>query len=276
MALGRSNFTHRIIIALVIGYSFVVLPWQLIKAMDGTLTLMDQLINVGQILYVSLNQFIARQPVKDSLFFVAFISLAFWLLGLSAGYWLVRHDNLLTAIIPSGLATLLVQIYDNFRAYSSWWLAIYILLSLILLGHDYYRRSQKEWSKRRVFVGEDAWSNIFSSLFTIIAFIVLIAWSIPSSLSNWQAASVRWNEFTKPIRDRLSNAVTSLDSPYSNGGDNFYSDTLDIGRIAATGNTPIFTVKVLSGPEFSTRYYWRGRVYDLYDHGQWATPPPLI
>jgi transglutaminase-like putative cysteine protease len=273
MALGKSQFKRRLVIEFVIGYSAIVLPWQLVKIADKNLELRDRLISVGQILYAAFIQFITRQPVKDSFFFVAFISLVFWLLGLSAGYWLIRHNNLLAAVIPSALAALLIQIYDNYHNYSSWWLAVYILLSLLLLGRDYYRRSQDEWSKNRVVVSEDAWTNIFSSLLTVTAIIVIIAWSIPTSLSSWQSAAAQWNKFTQPIRDRLSNAVTSLDSPYSNGGENFYSDTLDIGRFAATGNTPMFTVKILLGPEFDTRYYWRGRVYDHYDNGLWVTAP---
>jgi len=273
LALGISRFQRRAVIWLVIGYTLVMLPWQLLKAMDQDLSIMDQLVSVNKILFVSLAQFIQRQPVKDSLFFVAFICLGFWMLGLSAGYWLTRHNNLLAAIVPAGVTTLLIQIYDNYQTYSSWWLAVYILLALLLLGRDYYRGNQAEWTRRRVFINEDAWPNIFSGLFATVASLVFIAWIIPTSLSSWQSASDRWNQFTKPLRDRLSNAVTSLDSPYANGGTNFYGDALALGRNAALGDSPVFTVKVLSSPEFSTRYYWRGRVYDFYSNGQWVSTP---
>jgi len=273
LALGISKFQRRAVIWLAIGYTLILLPWQLIKAMDQELPILDQLTSVNKILFVSFSQFIQRQPVKDSLFFVAFVCLGFWLLGLSAGYWLTRHNNLIVAIVPAGITILLVQIYDNFQAYSSWWLAVYILLALLLLGRDYYRRNQPEWTRRRVFINEDAWPNIFSGLFAIVASLVFIAWIIPTSLSSWQSAADRWNQLTKPIRDRLSNAVTSLDSPYANGGANFYGDALSLGRDAALGDSPVFTVKVLSSPEFSTRYYWRGRVYDIYSNGQWISSP---
>jgi len=273
LALGISRFQRRAVIWLAIGYTLVLLPWQMIKAMDQDLPSMDQLVSVGKILFISLAQFIQRQPVKDSLFFVAFISLGFWLLGLSAGYWLTRHNNFLAAILPAGITTLLIQIYDNYRPYSSWWLAVYILLALLLLGRNYYRRNQAEWTRRRVLINEDAWLNIFSGLFASMVSIVFIAWMIPTSLSSWQSASDRWNQFTKPLRERLSNAVSSLDSPYANGGTNFYGEVLALGRNAALGDAPVFTVKVLSSPEFSTRYYWRGRVYDSYSNGQWTSVP---
>ncbi len=273
LALGISRFQRHTVIWLAIGYTLVLLPWQMIKAMDQDLSIMDQLVSVNKILLVSLVQFIQHQPVKDSLFFVAFISLGFWLLGLSAGYWLTRHNNLPAAILPAGITTLLIQVYDDYQTYSSWWLAVYILLALLLLGRDYYRRNQTEWARRRVLVNEDAWPNIFSGLFATVASLVFIAWIIPTSLSSWQSASDRWNQLTKPLRERLSNAVSSLDSPYANGGINFYGDTLALGREAALGDSPVFMVKVLSLPEFSTRYYWRGRVYDVYSNGQWISSP---
>lgn len=273
LALGISRFQRRAVVWLAIGYTLVMLPWQMIKAMDQDLPIMDQLVSAGKILFVSLIQFTQRQPVQDSLFFVTFICLGFWILGLSAGYWLTRRNNFLAAIIPAGITILLIQIYDNYQAYSSGWLAVYILLTLLLLGRDYYRRSQSEWTRRRVFINEDAWPNIFNGLFAIVASIVFIAWIIPTSLSSWQSASDGWNQFTKPLRERLSNAVSSLDSPYANGGTNFYGAALALGRNAALGDSPVFTVKVLTSPEFSTRYYWRGRVYDVYSHGQWISAP---
>ncbi|MBI2758652.1 MAG: hypothetical protein HYX49_08220 [Chloroflexi bacterium] len=273
LALGISRFRRGAVIWLVIGYSLIVLPWQMIKTMDQKLSILNQLISVSKILFVSLVQFIQRQPVKDSLFFVAFISFGFWLLGLSAGYWLTRRNNLMAAILPAGVVTLFIQIYDNYQTYSSWWLAIYLAFALLLIGRDYYRHNQVEWTRQRVSTNEEAWPNIFSGLFVTVAGIVFIAWIIPTSLSGWQSASDGWNQFTRPLRDRLSNAVSSLDSPYANGGTNFYGEALPLGRNAALGDSPIFTVKVISEPQTKSRYYWRGRVYDVYSNGQWINTP---
>ena len=75
------------------------------------------------------------------------------------------------------------------------------------------------------------------------------------------------------FQNRLSNAVVSLQSPqspYSNGGTDFYSDSLTLGHNAAQGNQPVFSVNALSAPASLTPYYWRGRVYDFYSNGQWS------
>ncbi|MBI3738307.1 MAG: hypothetical protein HY258_04605, partial [Chloroflexi bacterium] len=266
LALGASQYKQRAVIWFVIDYTLAILPWQMTNAVAKDLPFADRFLNIGRVLLISFNQFIQRQPVKDSFFFVAFVSLVFWLAALAAGYWLIRHRNLLAVILPSGIGILIIQAYDNSQPHSSWWIAIYILLALLLLGRQYYLNNQKEWHDRRVFLSDESWPNIFGGLFVTAAAAVAIAWMIPTSLQSLQAATDAWSRFTKPIRERLSNAVSSLDAPYGSGGTNFYGDTLGLGRNAAVGDTQVFTVDVLEGSA-SSRYYWRGHVYDFYNDG---------
>jgi transglutaminase-like putative cysteine protease len=273
LALGTSRYVRRTVIWFVIDYTVVLLPWQMTGIVDARTPFWDRIVAVSGILFTALNQFLQRQPVKDPFFFVAFASLAIWIIGLAAGYWLMRHGNLLAAVVPAGVAVLLIQVYDNFDPRSSWWLAVFILLALLLLGREYYLKSRKEWLARRVRISEEAWSNIFSGLFMTTALAIVIAWMIPTSLSSLQAATDAWNNFTRPMRERLSNAVTSLDAPYGSGGSNFYGDTLALGHNAALGDSPVFTVRVLDTTNADRRYYWRGHVYDFYSNGQWISTP---
>ena len=89
-----------------------------------------------------------------------------------------------------------------------------MLIALLLLGREYYLHNRDNWTKRRVFINQEAWSNIFSGLFTTVALAVVIAWLIPTSLSSLQGATDAWTKFTKPLIDRLSNAVSSLKGAY--------------------------------------------------------------
>src|SRR5512141_3119323 len=79
LAFGASRFGRTAIFWLTLGYTLVVVPWQLSAASHLKL-LQDRLLEVGNILLISLGQFMQRQPVKASLFFVAFVALVFWLL----------------------------------------------------------------------------------------------------------------------------------------------------------------------------------------------------
>lgn len=273
LALGVSRFSRRILIWFVVDYTVVVLPWHMTGAADPQMYFWDQILEIANRLFISLGQFMQHQPVKDSFFFVACVSLGFWLVGLAAGYWLMRHHNLLVAILPAGIALLTVQIYDDFFPRRSWWLAVSVLLALLLLGREYYLRSHADWIKRRIVVNEEAWSDIFSGLLTTVVLSVILAWTIPTSLSSLQSAAETWNDFTQPIRDRLSNAVSSLKSSSSIPGAGSYTDTLALGTVAATADTTTFTVHVMSVLNVTPRYYWRGRVYDNYSNGQWTSSP---
>ena len=145
LALGASRFRRSAIIWLAIAYTIVILPWQLAGAALEKL-LLDRLEHVGGILLISLGQFSQRQPVKDPLFFVAFVCLVFWIMSMVAGYWAARHRNILVGMLPSGIIIILIQIYANYQPHSSWWLAVYILVALLLIGRVYYLQSEKAWS----------------------------------------------------------------------------------------------------------------------------------
>src|SRR5512138_1446376 len=148
LALGASHHPRKIIRWMVLDYTLAVVPWQLTSASTQKL-LADRFLEVGGILLISGGQFFQRQPVKDPLFFVAFATLLFWLVSVAAGYWAVRHGNILVGVIASGVIMLLIQVYANYQLHSSWWLAIYLLLALLLISRGYYRGQEKVWAEKR-------------------------------------------------------------------------------------------------------------------------------
>ena len=272
LALGASRFRRRALFWLTVGYTLVVVPWQFSAAADDKL-LLDRLQRVGNVLLISLRQFMLHQPVKASLFFVAFVALVFWLLCILAGFAAARNGSLLVGIIPGGTIVLVIQVYANYQARGSWWLGLYLLLALLLIGRGDYLQSQRVWSERRLYVHDEAWSNILGGLFTILAATILIAWALPTSISSVQGVTDAWTRTTRRLRDRLSDAVTSLNGPGRAPAVNFYGTSLSLGQDAAVGDSPVFNVQVLTPPDATPRYYWRGRVYDTYSGGQWSISP---
>ncbi len=272
LSLGASWFKRKAVVWLAIGYTLLVLPWQISGASSQDL-LIDRLKEVGSILWGSLGEFMSRQPVKDPLFFVAFADIVFWVLAVVAGYWAMRRRNILVGIIPSGIVMLAIQVYANYQPRSSWWLAVYLMIALILVGRSYFVQREKVWAERRVYVHEEAWINILGGLFTVTAVAIFIAWAFPTSISSVQPATDAWTRATRGIRNRLSNAVTSLSGPYGKPGTNYYDSTIFLGQDAAEGDTVVFTVDVVQPPASYLRYYWRARVYDTYNNGKWTMSP---
>ena len=275
LALGTSRFRPRTVRWLAWLYSLVILPWQMVAAVDAEAEFSERLAAVGGRLWFSLAEFFARKPVEDNLFFVALVSLGFWIIGLTAGYALARHNNILGAILPAGVATLIVQLYDSHESVRIWGLGLFIFLALLFVGRAYLRQNRLTWSDQRVFVTSELVQDLARSLMVAAAVIVFLAWSLPTSIDSLKQAADGWERLARPIRERLNNAVTSLDSPYATGGQgDFYGDRMALGRNAAVGDTPVFTVKLNTQLENEPpRFYWHGRVYDTYSGGQWINRP---
>ena len=102
LALGYSNFRPRTVRWLAWLYSLVILPWQMVSAAEIEAPFSERLFSVGGRLLYSTVEFFSRKPVEDALFFVALVSLGFWIIGLTAGYALARNNNTLGALLPAG------------------------------------------------------------------------------------------------------------------------------------------------------------------------------
>jgi len=271
LLLGYSGFRRRGVLWLGTGYTLTLIPWQLTGAVDLDLPMRERLAEVGARLSASMEQFLQRQPADDPLFFVAFVSLLFWIIAIVAGYWLVRHNSFLPAVLPAGVGLLIVQAYDHYEPRRMWWLATYLVFALLLLGRLYYLESRAGWKKRRVFTTSDTELDFNNGLLATAVLVVVVAWLLPISIASVETATQTWERMTRSFRERFSNAVSALESPYGAGGTgDFYSQELVLGRSGALGDATVFTVKVNSGAAPIPRYYWRGRVYNFYSNGQWT------
>ena len=173
----------------------------------------------------------------------------------------------------AGAAIVIIQAYGNYQPRGSWWLAIFVLLALLLVSRVHFLERQAGWTKTRVFVGEDSGGNILVGLLTTAALAILAAWWIPAVPGSVERAAETWNDYVKPMRERLSNAVTSLQGPYGKPSDNFYGGVLPLGQNAASGDQVVLRVEVVESPGVNLRYYWRGRAYSDYANGTWSATP---
>ena len=272
LALGYSNFSRQTVIRLSAGYTLLLMPAQLLNATERTDWLWHDVVILLDRLFISLDLFIRNKPVPDSLFFVSIVTLAYWVIGLSAGYWIVRHRSFLHVVLPSGLAIVTVQAFDSAQSKHVWELGFFIFVSLLLLSRIYFLQNRSYWQKSHLLLTDDAVNDLERGTLVITAIAVFIAWSLPGWISGVKPAAQTWHNFSQPIFDKFSNAVVSLDSPYAgeNAGSDFYGNTLALGQQAALGNTPVFTVDLKNKNFAPVRNYWKGRVYDLYLNGQWS------
>lgn len=271
LVLGYSYFSRKAVLRLAAGYTLILVPAQLLQAVEKTDWLWQDIVVLFSRLLISLGQLIKGQPVYDQLFFVSLVTLGYWIIGICAGYWLTRHKNFLSVILPSGLAILIVQIFDPYVSSRGWGLAFYIFVALLLLGRMYLLENRSSWKKTQFLLTPETISDFDRGALVVAAIAVFIAWSLPGWISGIKPAAQAWNNFSQPIFDRLSDAVSALEAPGKKAGGDFYSNVLSLGQQATISDTPIFYVDVKENDFTPVRNYWKGRVYDLYLDGRWTT-----
>ena len=272
LALGFSLFKRRIVILLTVGYSIILIPWQLTLVIHQDVLLSERLASVGGRLYFALMQFFQREPVEDSLLFVAAITTLIWFISLASGYWWTRHENYLAAVLPGGIFTLVIHLYDQFFSNRIWIVGFYLLLAIMLLGHLYHLKNRESWKKRRVFQMQGSTFDLTRGMMIAAVLFIFVAWSIPASQAELQSAAQTWKKITQPWRDVqewFSNAVESLQAPVVRRTGDIYSDQLGLGSGNPLSEAIAFSVETSELEEKHPRFYWRGYVYDFYQNARW-------
>lgn len=278
LALGHSYFKRRNVVLLALGYSVMLIPWQLTLAIEDAL-LSERLASVGGRLYFSTVQFFQREPVEDGLLFVAFISIVAWLVSLVSGYWWTRHQNYLAAVLPGGVFILVIHLYDQFFGIRIWLLAIFLLLAILLLGQLYYLKNRESWRERRVFQMQESTFDLTRGMVITATIFVFVAWTVPATHAGLESAIRTWDKLTEPwheVEDLFSNAVEALRAPVIRRSGEFYSNRLNLGLGNPLTETVLFSVEAPDLEEKSPRFYWRGYVYDFYQSYNWYATEAII
>jgi hypothetical protein len=213
--LAYSRFHRSTVRWLTFFYMLLLLPliWTLVIDQDTSLE--EQLLSVAGRLFFSTSDFLARRPVEDPLFFVAIMSIAFWIISSWSGFTLVRNQNYLGAVLPSAIGLLIIQNYDNVNTSRLWFLAFFAFVALLLLGRLQFLQNKLSWLQRRVFLSPDNSVDLTSSMAVAAGLIIIVAWTAPASLSSLESAAKTWNKITRPwheFTDRMENAVSALES----------------------------------------------------------------
>jgi transglutaminase-like putative cysteine protease len=275
-ALGYSTFQRRTVRWLTFFYMVILLPLQWTLVIDQNASLEEQLASVGGRLFFSTSDFLARRPVEDPLFFVALMSIAFWIISSWAGFALVRNQNYLGAILPAAIGLIIIQNYDGVAAGRLWFLAFFAFIALLLLGRLQFLQNKQSWQERRIFLSPDTGIDLTSSMAVAAGLIIVVAWTVPASLSSMNTAVKTWNRVTKPwheFTENMKNAVSALESPSGGKNGEFFASNLALGRGFPLSDLVMFEVETPDVPfeEKPPRYYWRGRTYDRFLNEQWYT-----
>jgi transglutaminase-like putative cysteine protease len=275
LALGYSRFKKRGVILLALGYMAVMIPWQLMGAIEFENSqnwLLDKLTILFGRLITDVTELRAGRPVEDQFFVVALMCLPYWLASLYSGYNLTRHADFLKTVLPNGALMLIIHVYHYTTKDYSWMFGAYLFLALVLLSRLKYITDRKKWTQARVQVSSESGLDLTNSTVTAAAVLILLAWAIPYILPVTASGREFWrNTYGELIpRDRFDDIFASVDRESQPKPRNFLTE-LALGTRTPQSDQVIFRVFTPESANALPRLYWRGQVYDYYDGNKWLT-----
>lgn len=272
LALGQSRFSGWLSSTFGLLYGMFFIPWQIGLAFFADQEWTTRLRNLVGRLVFAISQFASGENVEDPLLFVTAMAIVFWLLSLNAGFRFARSGELWGAVIPFGLAALVVQSYDPREQWRAWLLALFLLCVLLLLARLQLLKRRKVWESTQTYVPFELSGSLSTLAFTSAAILVLFAWATPALASSLNSAESFWSTITSPwraVREELGRALFSLEGE-SFHTSNVFGERFIMGRGIPQSPEIIFTVQIIQQDQIPIRYYWRDRVYDHYEDGNWT------
>lgn len=270
LALGRSRFPAWFNTVLGLAYGAFFVPWQLGLAFFAGQEWPARMRDLAGRLGFAAGQFAAGENVEDPLLFVTAMAILFWLFGVNAGTRLARSGNVWAALIPFGLAVLVVQANDSREAWKAWLVAIFFLCALLLLARLQLLKHRASWETSGVYVPFELSPSITRLAFIFAAVMVVFAWATPTLGSTFNSIKSFWTEATFPWREEIGRALFPLQGGPGNSGNSF-GEQLALGRGIPQSTQILFTVNTRAADLGPVRFYWRDRVYDQYEDGRWTS-----
>jgi transglutaminase-like putative cysteine protease len=273
IGLGASKFSNAVVKLLALAYGLFGIPWLLGMTLNPGLDWHTRLISMGNRLVAATTLFLQKKPVYDPILFLLLMSILFWTLCLSAGYYLARYAAPWMTIIPSGVALLVINHYDHYSDDGLRYIGAFILLALLILGRLTFLQKRAEWQRDGVFFTPETSGDLSRATLLVVAGLVVFSWSIPALAGSTGSISDFWaNNIMRPwasLTSRIGDAFSSLQARVVVVQD-FYGSSLALTTGSHLSNDVVFTVSPSEPAPEGARYYWQVRTYDTYVDGQWT------
>jgi transglutaminase-like putative cysteine protease len=289
MALGRSLYHPILAILTSIAYGVLIIPWRLGSLLIHGISWQERVISmVGRINSI-VRQIVNQTDVTDSFLFIVLMSCLFWIISVNAGYVLTRYANAWRIVIPAGLTAIVIHYYHNCPVVNlrqcvnidvrngSSIIAVYMLISLLLIARIYYIRQTHNWHQRHTFIHSDVGFDLMRV--TVVAVVVLMAlsWTAPAfgnKVFDEEGPLKSLNRTFHTASQFFSHVFASL--RFSVGpSTEFFSKGLALGRGSEISYNMVLQVNAPKPSETGGDYYWQARVYDQYANGVWTSDYPI-
>ncbi len=198
----------------------------------------------------------------DTLMFILFTALLFWLFSYVAAFAVFRIRWVWLAIIPNG-TVILMNAYYNAKLLP--YFASYLLLSLLLIVRYSLFEQEDEWQRARVRYNPEMLFDFLRDGMVSAVLIIAVAWFFPVQTTNYRDWKV-WNVFEDPweeVQFHWNRMFASL-TGYGPSRFSFFANSLTLGGPVDLSMDPILAV------ESAEPHYWRALVFDEYTGRGWV------
>jgi hypothetical protein len=275
IALGISRFRPYLATILATGYAITVVPLMAAISLTGDDPVGIKLMDVFDRVAYSILALTHKEFTNDWVFLLVLLGLVVWWVSVQAGQAYFRRDNLLAAVLPASILSVMIQVFDMRHTGQIWLLAFFFFLVLLLFARRFTLQKRSEWKSRRVFLLPETNQDWLRGIIIASALIILIAWGIPASLRKSSGAAEAWGNVTDTwdqFSERFKRNPSEEGVGDSQSADS-YGAQMPLGTSIFQGGKVIFTVIPTTVEGRHPRYYWQARAYDRYEHGQWFTTP---
>jgi transglutaminase-like putative cysteine protease len=206
---------------------------------------------------------------QDDLVFTLLVAALFWFLGYNVAWHIFRIDRVWRVILPPGLILVTNSVYYTGSNNLDGYLIVFIFLALLLIVRSNLDARSWEWYVNGIRVPAKLRRQFFR-IGVILALVALVAaWIIPSG--DIQERLNRFQEFMRAepltqLSELWNRLFSSVETQGPTTADYYGSDSLQLGGAIKLGEQTVFVVSAPGGH----RYYWRSRVFDLYERGRWS------
>ena len=272
LALAASHFKPKTVALLSFFYGIFFMGWRLGLLQSSAQLWSEKILAIFIRLSLIFQRLSERQPVYDNLLFLGLMMILFWIIGLNTAYSLVRTRQLLRLLAPLFIAIILIHTYDPLIPTRNAYLYLFSFVALLLIGRLYYLQQKEHWSNQRFYISPQLSSEAFQFTFGCVLVLLTISLILPSNRSQLNAITRVWDKIKEPfvsVRQDFENAFSSLRVTVQTQPE-LYERTLNLGRGNELSEQEIFTAVAPARLPEQTRIYWRSRVYDHYENGQWT------
>lgn len=199
----------------------------------------------------------------DNLIFVTQLAFLGWWIGYLALWSLMRHQNVVYAITPAGLALLINAYFAPTKL--TGFIILYLAAVLLLAIRVELARNQARWQLTRVKYAPDIALDFLKSGLLFTAIVIALAWTVPNIVGTltvdrllrpfedpWHSVQDTWRRMYQALNyGQVTTPVTA------------FGKTAPFGGPVTLTDRPIFEADTLA------RTYWRAAVYDTYTGQGW-------